>query len=141
MIKRLKFILIFIVISLLFFLLLGITTDIIPTIFYKRMIQTSKLDYVFLISTSIMLGGYLTMNLYGKSKLGKKEDVVAMGGGITGLFAFGCPMCNAILITILGTGSIMFYYDYIRPLVGILSVCIIAFSMYFLLRNKRNRIF
>jgi|TARA_B100001964_G_scaffold245570_1_gene333561 hypothetical protein len=141
MIKKLKFVLIFFCLSFLFFLVLGITTDIIPTIFYKRMIQTSILDYVFLISTSIMLGGYLTLNVYGKSKLGKKEDVVALGGGITGLFAFGCPMCNAILITIVGTGSIMFYYEYIRPLVGILSVCIIAFCMYFLLRNKRYTIF
>jgi hypothetical protein len=122
--------------SVLLFLVFGIPTDLVPNRFYTRMLPASILDYVFLVATSVMLGGYIGLHFYRKSSRGAKGDLAAMGGGVTGLFAFGCPICNAVLVSLVGTGALLTYYEPVRPAMGVLGVGILGTALYLKLRDR-----
>jgi hypothetical protein len=114
-------------------LLFGIPTDLIPNRLFIRMIPATALDYVFLVATSVLLGGYVGLLYYRKSG-GAREDLAAMGGGVAGIFAFGCPICNAILVSLVGSSALLTYYEPVRPLVGVLGIALLAGAVYLKMR-------
>lgn len=123
--------------SVIFFLLFGIPTALIPNSIYTRMLPASALDYVFLGATSVMLGAYIALQFYSKIAGRVKEDLAAVGGGATGVLAFGCPICNALLVSLLGTVAILTYYEPIRPAVGVLGVALLGAALYLKFKNTK----
>jgi len=121
--------------SILLFLLFGIPTDLVPNSYYARMIPASTRDYIFLGATSVMLGGYIGLQFYRKSG-GARGDLAALGGGVTGLLAFGCPICNAILVSLVGTTALLTYYDPVRPAVGVLGIGLLGAALYLKLKDR-----
>lgn len=122
--------------SILLFLIFGIPTDLVPNSYYTRMLPASPLDYVFLGATSVMLGGYIGLHFYRKSG-GARGDFAAIGGGVTGLFAFGCPVCNALLVSLVGTGALLTYYEPVRPVVGVLAIGMLGAALYLKLKDRK----
>ncbi len=117
------------------FLILGIPTALVPNSTYIRMTPASPLDYFFLVATSAMLGAYLALQFYGKVPSRAKEDLSAVSGGVAGVLAFGCPICNALLVSLFGTAALLTYYDPARPLVGVIGIALLGGAVYLKLRN------
>jgi hypothetical protein len=53
-----------------------------------------------------------------------------------GIFAFGCPICNAVLVSLIGTSTILAYYLPIRPIIGLASVAILGVAVYLKARDR-----
>ncbi len=123
---------------MLLFIVFGIPTDLIPNSLYIRMIPATPLDYVFLGATSVMLGGYVGL-LYYKRSGGPREDLAAMGGGLAGIFAFGCPICNALLVSLIGSSALLTYYEPVRPLMGFLGMALLGGALYLKVRCRECR--
>jgi len=97
-----------------FVLLFGIPTALIPTPWFIRMIQARFIDYVFLIVNSALIGAYIGLHMYEKHERNKRGDVLATTGSVANIFAVGCPICNKLLVVLLGTSVVMTYFEPMR---------------------------
>lgn len=59
----------------------------------------------------------------------------ALVGAMGGFLAFGCPVCNHVLLLLFSGSAIMTYFDPLRPLVGAVSVALFAATIYY--RRRR----
>ncbi|MFH1391001.1 MAG: hypothetical protein ABIH20_01685 [Candidatus Diapherotrites archaeon] len=134
--KKAKYTLIAIGLSILFFIIMGTPTALVPNplIQYTRMIEATALDYFFLATTSIMLAALISLKLYFKSE--KKTGAKELVGGVAGFIAFSCPICNAILVAILGSATIMAFIEPLRPILGMVSIALLGYLIYNTLQCK-----
>jgi len=127
--KNLKYWLIGVASSITLFFLLGIPTDVVPNPWFMRMIEVTTLDYVFLTTSSVLLGAYIGIHYY-KKHTATKCEVAAYSGGIGSFLAFGCPVCNKILILLFGATALMTYLEPYRPFLGFTSVAVLGGAVY-----------
>ncbi len=127
--KKTKFIIYGILSSLIFFFLFGIVTALIPTDFFRRMSPITILDYVFLILTSMLLGSFISLHYYHKTK-NKLCTSSAVTGGIGGFLGFGCSLCNKLLIFILGVAGVLAYIEPYRPLIGFTGIGLMGLALF-----------
>lgn len=125
---KIKYLLIGAILTIILVLVMGIPTALVPNPLFKRMIDTSILDYLFLFSVSILLGTFISIGLY-KRKSAGKEDYIAGGGGILGIFAFACPLCNVLLASLFGSVLISSFFLPLRLWIGLLSIAILSFAI------------
>jgi len=111
------------------FFLFGIPTDLIPNPWFIRMIGRNILDYIFLVSSSVLLGAYIGMHLY-KKNASKKCNAVTYSGGIGSFLAFGCPICNKVLVLLFGATALMTYLEPYRPVLGLVSTTLLGGALY-----------
>jgi hypothetical protein len=110
-------------------LVFGAVTGLIPNPLYVRMVPRTPLDYLFLASTAVLLGVYATQRT--RARIDRDDDGVAVLGVVGGVLAFGCPVCNAVLLTLFSGSALMTYFDPIRPLVGLLTVGLLGGLVYY----------
>jgi len=134
--KKIKYALVAIGLSAALFVVLGTPTALVPNPFlhYVRMIPSTLLDYFFLATTSIMLAVLISLKLYYRSEkqLGAKEFV----GSATGFIAFSCPICNMLLVALLGGATIMAFIEPLRPILGVVSIAVLSYLIYNTLQCK-----
>lgn len=128
--KKIKYALIAIGMSIVFFIIMGIPTALVPNplIQYTRMIEATGLDYFFLATTSIMLAALISLKLYFKSE--KQVGAKELAGGGAGFIAFSCPICNVLLVALLGGATIMTFIEPLRPILGMVSIAILGYLIY-----------
>lgn len=121
-----------------FVLLFGIPTALIPTPWFVRMIPARLSDYVFLLLNSALIGAYVGLHMYEKHERNKRGDVMATTGSIANIFAVGCPICNKLLVALLGTSAIMTYIEPLRVWLGVLSAGLVGAAVWFKIKNVRT---
>ncbi|ELY44054.1 hypothetical protein [Natronorubrum sulfidifaciens] len=127
------------------FSLFGLVTGLIPNPLYVRMVPRTPTDYLFLTLTALLAGVYTAQRLSTdvvESELEDddagtgSEDRWALGGLAGGFLAVGCPICNAFLLALFSSSALMTYFDPLRPLLGVISVALLAGLIY--TRHKRT---
>ncbi|GAB7095402.1 hypothetical protein JCM30237_25550 [Halolamina litorea] len=112
------------------FALFGVVTGLLPNGLYVRMVPRTPLDYLFLVLTAGFLG------LYTLQRTGERHDgKTATASAALGFLAFGCPICNAVLLALFSSSALMTYFDPLRPLLGVVSVVLFAGLLY--VRSQR----
>lgn len=127
--------------ALIIFLVFGIVTVLISNRFFIRMTPVHWYDYAFLISTSLLSGVYAGLWYYKKNNnisINNKCNYTAGGGIVTGLFSFGCAICNKLLVFLLGLSGVMSYFMPIQPILGVLSIGLLSFAVYTLYKSLQN---
>lgn len=117
-----------------YFLIFGIVTAVISNPFFTRMIPITVFDYFFLIASSILIGVFVAVYYYKKST-SKSCKTAATAGGIAGFLAFGCPICNQILIFVFGATALLTYFEPYRPYLGVLSLVVLIVAIYYVAKN------
>ena len=115
------------------FVLFGVVTGLIPNPVYVRMVPRTGLDYLFLTLTAVALGAY-TYQRTGVAS--SSDDVTATAGTVVGILAFGCPICNAILLALFSSSALMTYLNPLRPVLGAVSVALFGGLLY--ARSRRT---
>jgi len=110
------------------FLVLGIPTALLPTGLYKRMIEATTFDYIFLFAVPILFGVFIS--IYLKNKKTRKRTCVAAGGFASGWLAVICPICTTFLVYIFGASLLLTYFDPVRPLFGFISIVILSLLIF-----------
>ncbi len=129
--KKLKIIVNAILFSILFFVIFGVVTVLIPNKFFDRMSPINYLDYIFLTLTSILLGLYVSLYIYQKrERLNKKCTASAVGGGFFGFTGFACSICDKILVLLLGVGGVLTYVEPYRPFIGSVGIGLMSYANY-----------
>jgi drug/metabolite transporter (DMT)-like permease len=135
--KRIKYMLIAAALSLAFLAVLGIPTALIPSPFFKRMIAPTTVDYALLALTAALAGSYVSYSLYLKSVHENKSDYAAVGGTLTAVFGFGCPICNALLVVLFGSTALLVFFEPYRHYLSLLTIALFATAFY--LKAKKCR--
>jgi hypothetical protein len=92
------------------------------------MVTRAGVDYVFLVLTSVLAGVYVTRRASSGpcDADGGNADRWAFGGLAGGYLAVACPVCNVVLVSAFGSSALMTYFDPYRPVVGAVSVAVLA---------------
>lgn len=120
-------------VSLLSALLIGIPTRVVPNGFFRRMTPTRPLDYAFLAVASVLIG--LTFALRPRRPLDGNGRVFA--GGLATVFAVGCPICNKIVVALLGTAGALSIFAPIQPLLGGAGIALLVWALRRRVRDLR----
>ncbi len=126
-------------------LLLGVPTLLVPNHLFSRTVPTSAQDYVIWIVSALLLGPLLAlMTLYpvpsSKAALGKRSLVDSgrlFGGALLSFFSVGCPVCNKVVVLLLGLGGAMTIFNPLRPFLGIASIVLLGVTLFLRLRVVR----
>lgn len=118
-------------------LALGIPTDLVPNRWFTRMPPAGLSNYFFWIATSLLTGTLLAILLLPRLGAGRPESA-GVGSGILGLLAAGCPVCNKLVVALLGVSGALSYFEPIQPFLGAAGLLIVAVTVCIRVRGARQ---
>jgi hypothetical protein len=126
-------------------LLLGVPTLLVPNHLFSRTVPTGPQDYVIWIVSALLLGPLLalmTLNPVSSSKAvqGKRSlagSGRAFGGALLSFLSVGCPVCNKVVVLLLGLGGAMTIFNPLRPLLGLASIVLLSVTLFLRVRVLR----
>ncbi|WP_097870427.1 hypothetical protein [Streptomyces sp. rh34] len=119
----------------------GVPTDVLPTPLFGRSVSVQWWNYPALALTAVLAG--LVLSTYvrppaatpiappASSPSTQPRDAVRdsrMGalGGVLSFFAVGCPVCNKLVLVLLGSSGALSYWAPLQPLIAVASVALLA---------------
>ena len=118
-------------------LALGIPTDIVPNPWFTRMTPTGTDQYVFWVLTSVLTGALIGTYVLSRQLSGHLGSQ-ALGSGFLGVLAVGCPVCNKLVVLLLGVSGAFQYFAPIQPYLGLAGVLLAATALTIRLRAWRR---
>jgi hypothetical protein len=103
-------------------LVIGIPTDVVPNPWFKRMTPIEPEQYAFWILTSLLTGTLLATYL----PAGRGIASSSVGGGVLGILAVGCPICNKAIVALLGVSGTLNLFAPVQPVIGALGVAVLG---------------
>lgn len=112
----------------------GIPTDVLPNPWFTRMTPVRPLDLVLWPVLSLALGALLATYALPS---GRPEGSLAggAGGGVLGVFAIGCPICNKLVVLALGMSGALTWFEPLQPVLGVLAVAVTLVALRTRLRS------
>lgn len=121
-------------------ILIGIPTGVVPNPLYHRMTPTTWWNYpVWAISA--LLGG-LTAATYLRRQLPEIETQArrvsrrSIGATVFAGLAVGCPICNKVVVALVGISGALNYWAPLQPLIGVLSIGLLLGGLIVRLRGE-----
>jgi len=110
-------------------LIVGIPTDVLPNHWFTRMTPVRPQDYAFLGLTALMTGVLGASYAFPSSCPLSQGKLTA--GGLLSFLAIGCPICNKLVVVLLGVSGALTYFAPIQPILGGLSVTLLGFAAWY----------
>lgn len=108
-------------------LLVGVPTAVVPSPLFSRAVPVQWWNYPALALTSLLAGIVLTTYLRAPETTAPRTGNRAGSiGGVLSFVAVGCPVCNKLVLLLLGTSGALSYWAPLQPLVAVLSVILLA---------------
>lgn len=114
----------------------AIPTAIIANPWFTRMTPVYVDQYIFWIGTSILAGALLATYVGGVKTAGATGG--GLGGGLLGYLAIGCPICNKLIVALLGVSGAMDYFAPAQPFLGALGLLVLAAALGYRIRSVRR---
>lgn len=114
-------------------LLIGIPTDVVPNPWFTRMTPIYTDQYIWWVAASILTGALLATYLSAGARRAA-TPVSGIGGGVLGYLAVGCPICNKLIVALLGVSGALDYFAPIQPALGALGVLLVGVGLAIRLR-------
>ena len=116
------------------FLLLGLTTAVIPNPVFGRSIAPTDWALEVLIVTSVLAGllfGTYVRNDAGGSEVTPDERNARRGsiGGLLAYLAIGCPVCNKVVLIALGSTGAVQYFAPVQPYLGAVGIGLMGWAL------------
>jgi len=107
--------------------LIGIPTAIFDNPFFVRMTPVRTQDYIIWVATGLLTGLIAgTFTLSAKSSASGK----AISGGFLSFLAVGCPICNKLVLLLLGTSGALTYFAPAQLYIGIASLALLGWALH-----------
>ena len=94
-------------------LLTGLPTDIVPNSFYVRMTPILWWNYPVWAATAVLAG--LVVATYVRVRPVGSSVGATAGGGLLSFFAVGCPICNKLVVALIGVSGALSFIAPIQP--------------------------
>ena len=110
---------------------IGAVTALFDNPVFGRQVAPRPQDYVFWVITAVLAG--LIFGTYALRAPATEQAKTSAGGALAAL-AVGCPTCNKIAVTLLGTSGALNIFGPTQLFLGIASVALLAWTL--LLRSR-----
>ena len=109
------------------YLVVAVPTDLIDTPVFSREVPPTWWAQPVLIITAV-LAGLLTATYVSRPDGPSRQTTVRLGGAgaIVSFFAVGCPVCNKLVLSALGTSGAMQFFEPIQPYLAAASIGILV---------------
>ena len=67
----------------------------------------------------------------------EKQDTRTLLGGFVSFLAVGCPVCNQIVVALVGTSGALGWWAPVQPIVGLVAVGLLLYTLRLRLRTYR----
>ena len=114
-------------------IVIAVPTAIVANPFFTRMTPVEPEQYVFWILTSLVSGALLATYVAPSFRGGIAGR--ASGAGLLGVFAVGCPICNKLVVALLGTSGALNYFAPVQPVIGVAAVALAGWALWVRLRR------
>lgn len=123
----------------------GLLTAIIPNPVFGRGIAAEPFAVAVWLASAPLIGAVMATYVAplppsapAPLEPGSRRDGSAFGtlGGLAAFVAIGCPMCNKIALVLLGTGGAASIFGPIQPLIGAVSLVLLAATLMWRLRLR-----
>lgn len=121
-------------------LAMGIPTDLINTPLFTRDVPPTWWSYPVWIVTSILSGLLIATYLPWARPTRDRAAVPRVGGlgGLIGFFAVGCPVCNKVVLLLLGASGAMTYFEPVQPFLALASLVLLVVALVLRFRPGRS---
>jgi hypothetical protein len=106
-------------------LVIAVPTRLVANPWFSRMTPTRPQDYVFLVVSSVLLGATLAVGRH-RTLSGARS----LTGGVATYLAVGCPVCNKVVVMLLGTGGAMTWFAPLQPVIAVVGVLVLATALH-----------
>lgn len=103
---------------------IAVPTRLVANPWFSRMTPSRPQDYVFLVVSSLLLGA--TVAVGAQRRL---SGAGPLAGGAATYLAVGCPVCNKIVVMLLGTGGAMTWFAPLQPVIAAAGVLVLAMAL------------
>jgi hypothetical protein len=111
-------------------LLMGVPTGVVPTSFYTRMTAVTWWNYPVWALSAVLVG------LIAGTYVRQGEDAAApdrtrrtAGAALLSTFAIGCPICNKLIVALIGVSGALTYWAPLQPLLGVLRLALLGSAL------------
>ena len=108
-------------------LVIGIPSAIIENPFFSRQTPVRTQDYFIWIVTGILAG--LVAGTFTLSRKACASGRFA-SGGILSFLAVGCPICNKLIVSLLGVSGALTYFAPAQLYIGIASLALLGWALH-----------
>ena len=115
---------------------LAIPTAILDNPWFSRMTPVEPEQYAFWIATSLLSGALIATYLLPELRRGIAS--AGVGAGLLGVFAVGCPICNKLVVGLIGVSGALNYFAPIQPLIGAAAVGLSGWALFIRYRALRD---
>lgn len=127
--------------------LIGVPTVLIPNPVFGREIETTWWSWPTLVTAAALSG--LVMATYvrepgrataddatdGSGEKGSRRGLV---GGLLTFFAVGCPVCNKLVLLLLGYAGAMQWFAPVQPVLAVAAVAALGWALHARLKGERE---
>lgn len=120
-------------------LVLGVPTAVIPNPFFARMTPTEASNLAVLLVSAPLIGGLAATYVAPVPDLhpALTHDPTRVGLASVGAFlAIGCPICNKVVVGLLGVSGALSIFAPLQPVIGAISIALLAGSLTWRLRDR-----
>lgn len=118
--------------TLVYLLVIGLVTAIIPNPLFERMTPVTPSNVVFWVLPALLAGPLMASYLAGSRTCDTSNPSLA--GGVLSFLAVGCPLCNKVVVLLLGASGALTYFEPLQPLLGVASVLLLGYAVWLRLR-------
>ncbi|UTI63345.1 hypothetical protein NBH00_18565 [Paraconexibacter antarcticus] len=112
-------------------------TGIVRTEFYTRMTPVTWWDYPVWAVSAVLIG--LVAATYvragGSATTLPDRSGRTLGATLLSAFAVGCPVCNQLVVAVVGVSGALSYWAPVQPALGMFSITMLLTSLYVRLRG------
>ncbi|HET9017538.1 MAG TPA: hypothetical protein VFN57_18200 [Thermomicrobiaceae bacterium] len=116
-------------------LAVGIPTVLIPNHLFSRAVPTRPVDYVIYgitVALAAVLGAAYALPAACPLRTNRLT-----AGGFLSFLAVGCPVCNKVVVLLIGATGALTYFQPIQPLLGVAGIVLLASGLVLRLRDVR----
>jgi hypothetical protein len=114
----------------------GLPTALLPSSMFTRMTPVTWWSWPVWAVTAV-LGGLVTATYVRTNDVASRGTGAGASGGLLSAFAVGCPVCNKLIVAVLGVTGAMQWWAPLQPLLGIASVGLLVWALRTRLRGER----
>jgi hypothetical protein len=115
---------------------IGIPTDVVPNPWFGREIGVRPSDVSVLVLLSVLSGALLAT--YTVAGPGSGAARAGFGSVVIGWFAVGCPVCNKLVVALLGASGAAGTFASVQPLLGAAAIVLAAAALVIRVRAIRR---
>ena len=105
----------------------GIPTGVIQTPLYTRMTPVLWWNYPIWLLTAVLSG--LVAATYVRSQMPSTTRSAGPLATLASAFAVGCPVCNKLIVALLGVGGALSIWAPLQPIVAVASLSLLVWAL------------